>query len=63
MMYERALGLSPNDSRILTNLAAVHSGSPETSVEYATRALAIDPNNLHAIVNLAQYYEVRCILL
>ncbi len=61
-VYKAALALSPHhdDTRLLSNLAAVSAsaGAHAAGVAYAMRALDADPSNVHALVNLAVHYDV-----
>lgn len=54
--YEKALELLPKDADVLGNVAAfyINKGQPQKIVEYARRALEIDPKHVQANNNLAQ---------
>ena len=57
--FERALQLSPNDSRIqvLYSLHLGTVGKPEEALQQMKRAVELDPMNMNALDNLAQGYS------
>ena len=53
--YERALVLEPNNAAVMAMMAGtyVNAGNPQPGIEWARKALEIDPDNPHARNHLA----------